>query len=110
MRTHDAPLDNPGMRLGDTSLIFANWHDDPSDPQNYYFEQTDDYLLNTIAQGTDIVITVSESALTLNQKVCGGCSGRLREVCGNLRGRDPPLQQRLGGRVSPEHQILGSLE
>ena len=25
MRTHDAPLDNPGMRLGDTSLIFANW-------------------------------------------------------------------------------------
>lgn len=61
MRTHDAPLDNPGMRLGDTSLIFANWHDDPSDPQNYYFEQTDDYLLNTIAQGTDIVYRLGVS-------------------------------------------------
>lgn len=43
-RFHDAPLDNPGMRLVDPNLIFANWHADANDPRNYYFRQTDDYL------------------------------------------------------------------
>ncbi len=43
-RFHDAPLDNPGMRLVDPNLIFANFHADADDPRNYYFRQTDDYL------------------------------------------------------------------
>ncbi len=45
-RFHDAPLDNPAMRLVDPHLIFANWHADENDPRNYYFRQTDDYLHN----------------------------------------------------------------
>lgn len=53
-RFHDAPLDNPGMRLVDPNLIFANFHADVDDPRNYYFKQSDDYLGNCRALGTDI--------------------------------------------------------
>jgi len=51
-RMHDCPLDNPGCRLVDVPMIFANFHDDPDDPRNYYFTQTDDYFKNCIACGT----------------------------------------------------------
>jgi len=53
-RFHDASLDNPGMRLIDPHLIFANWHADAADPRNYYFRQTDDYLRNCRNLDTDI--------------------------------------------------------
>ncbi|MGN0871828.1 MAG: hypothetical protein ACI4UV_11625, partial [Victivallales bacterium] len=53
-RLHDSPLENPGMRLVDVSLIFANFHADTDDPQNYYFTQTDDYIANCLATGTSI--------------------------------------------------------
>ncbi len=54
-RLHDAPLENPNMRLVDVNNIFANFHADPDDPRNYYFEQTDDYIANALACGTQIV-------------------------------------------------------
>ncbi len=53
-RFHDAPNDNPGMRLVDPHLIFANFHADADDPRNYYFRQTDDYLRQCHAMGTRI--------------------------------------------------------
>lgn len=53
-RFHDAPLDNPGMRLIDPNMIFSNWHADVDDPRNYYFRQTDDYLRNCRDLGTDL--------------------------------------------------------
>ena len=45
-RLHDAPLLNPGMRLVDIQHIFGNWKADESNPDNYYFKQTDDYIRN----------------------------------------------------------------
>ncbi len=53
-RLHDAPLDNPGMRLVDIQHIFGNFRADPADPDNYYFDQTDDYIANCLALGTQV--------------------------------------------------------
>ena len=87
MRTHDAPLDNPGVRLGDTSLIFANFHDDPADPRNYFFAPTDDYLRNTIAQGTDIVYRLGvsiEHSLRKYAAVAPADYAKFAEICAGV--------------------------
>lgn len=87
MRTHDAPLDNPGVRLGDTSLIFANFHDDPADPRNYFFAPTDDYLRNTIAQGTDIVYRLGvsiEHSLRKYAAVAPEDYAKFAEICAGV--------------------------
>ena len=60
-RLHDAPYDNPGMRLVDVHHIFANFHADAADPRNYYFKQTDDYIKNCIELGTGIIYRLGES-------------------------------------------------
>lgn len=54
MRTHDVPLSEPGSRLVDTIFVFPLEHADPSDPANYYFDQTDYYFENTMAQGPEV--------------------------------------------------------
>ena len=54
MRTHDAGLIEYGSRIVDTIFVFPLEHADPSDPRNYYFEQTDYYLKNTMDQGSQI--------------------------------------------------------
>ncbi|MBR2722911.1 MAG: hypothetical protein IKB77_01145 [Lentisphaeria bacterium] len=54
MRTHDVPLAEPGSRLVDTIFVFPLEHADPSDPANYYFDQTDFYFENTMAQGPEV--------------------------------------------------------
>ena len=54
MRTHDVPLSEPGSRLVDTIFVFPLEHADPSDPANYYFDQTDYYFKNTMAQGPEV--------------------------------------------------------
>ncbi len=46
VRLHDAPWDNNGIRLVDVHQIFGNLDADPSDPKNYYFGPTDDYIAN----------------------------------------------------------------
>ena len=51
VRLHDAPWDNEGMRLVDVHQIFGNLNADPSDPNNYYFEPTDDYIANILRGG-----------------------------------------------------------
>ncbi|MDD3154756.1 MAG: hypothetical protein PHS41_07805 [Victivallaceae bacterium] len=60
-RLHDAPLENPGMRLVDLPLIFANFHADAEDPRNYYFTQTDDYVANCYAAGTKVYYRLGAS-------------------------------------------------
>ena len=87
MRTHDAPLDNPGIRLGDISLIFANFHDDPADPRNYFFAPTDDYLRNTLAQGTDIVYRLGvsiEHSLRKYAAVAPEDYAKFAEICAGV--------------------------
>lgn len=54
MRTHDVPLSEPGSRLVDTIFVFPLEHADPADPRNYYFDQTDYYFENTMAQGPEV--------------------------------------------------------
>ncbi len=46
VRLHDIPLVNSGMKLVDVQDIFPIWNDhaDVTDPANYFFGPTDDYL------------------------------------------------------------------
>ncbi len=60
-RLHDAPWENPGMRLVDIPQIFANPKADPEDPESYYFDQTDDYIQNIIETGTGIIYRLGVS-------------------------------------------------
>lgn len=60
-RLHDAPLDNPGMKLVDIPQIFANFMADADDPANYYFAQTDDYVRSSIACGTPVLFRLGIS-------------------------------------------------
>lgn len=53
-RIHDAPWDNPNMKIADIPMIFANFHADADDPRNYFFDQTDDYLRTCIEGGTPV--------------------------------------------------------
>ncbi len=49
------------MRLVDLPLIFANPEADAEDPDNYYFAQTDDYIANCIACGTEVYYRLGTS-------------------------------------------------
>lgn len=60
-RLHDAPLDNPGMRLVDIPCVFPNLNADPNDPRSYYFEQTDHYIQNALDYGTRIMYRLGVS-------------------------------------------------
>lgn len=60
-RLHDAPLQNPGWRLVDVQQIFGRFDADPNDPENYYFEQTDEYIRNIIESGSRIVYRLGSS-------------------------------------------------
>ena len=61
VRLHDAPWDNPGLRLVDMHLIFGNMNDDPADPANYYFDATDDYIKTIIDGGAPIMYRLGVS-------------------------------------------------
>lgn len=60
-RFHDAPLDDPGMRLVDVSRVFPLFHADPQDPENYFFAQTDDYIASCLATGSKVSYRLGES-------------------------------------------------
>jgi len=51
VRLHDVPLDNQGIRLVDVHQIFANLKADPKNPDNYFFEPTDDYIAKILKGG-----------------------------------------------------------
>ncbi len=61
VRLHDVPLVNDGIRLVDVQHIFGNFHADPTDPKNYYFEPTDDYVANIRKSGADVVYRLGTS-------------------------------------------------
>ncbi len=61
VRLHDVPLDNPGMRLVDVPQIFGNLKADPSDPDSYYFDATDDYIRRIIESGSKIIYRLGTS-------------------------------------------------
>lgn len=54
VRFHDPTVENSPMKIIDIHNIFPLFHLDESDPKNYFFEQTDDYLSQL--QGKDINI------------------------------------------------------
>ena len=65
VRLHDVPLQNKGMMIVDTNMVFPLFHADPNDPRNYLFGETDDYLKAATAKGAKIVyrlgITIDHS-------------------------------------------------
>ena len=60
-RLHDAPCTHGGMRLVDVQHIFGNWNADPEDPDNYYFDQTDEYIRRMVEDGTEIMYRLGTS-------------------------------------------------
>ena len=60
-RLHDAPCTHAGMRLVDVHQIFGNWNADPEDPDNYYFDQTDEYIRRMVEDGTPIMYRLGTS-------------------------------------------------
>lgn len=54
VRLHDIPLSEPGSRMVDTTFVFPLKKADPTNPDNYYFEQTDYYFQNTMSVGAEI--------------------------------------------------------
>lgn len=60
-RLHDAPLNNPGMRLADIQLIFGNMNADANLEQNYYFRETDEYIDLIRRSGSDIMYRLGTS-------------------------------------------------
>lgn len=61
IRYHDAPLENPGMYLMDIHAIFPLFHLDETDPKNYRFAQTDDYLQVIAQTGAKIDFRLGET-------------------------------------------------
>ena len=60
-RLHDIPIANPSMRLVDTHQIFGNEAADAQNPENYYFEQTDDYIRTILATGSRVLYRLGTS-------------------------------------------------
>lgn len=71
-RTHDWALWNTGQRIIDTHFIFPLMHLDPADPQNYYFDATDEILKITQDAGSRIFYrlgtSIEHSGLRPDQK------------------------------------------
>jgi len=61
IRLHDIPLQNPGMRVVDTTQIFGRFDADANDPKNYYWPATDDYLKRIIDGGSKIIYRLGAS-------------------------------------------------
>ena len=59
IRTHDVPWFS--MPAVDVHTIFTNFDLDPSDPGNYNFRQTDDYIASLVETGAEIVYRLGES-------------------------------------------------
>ncbi len=61
VRTHDVSLQNPGLMICDTDMIFPLFHADANDPRNYIFKPTDDYLKVASAEGAKILFRLGVS-------------------------------------------------
>ncbi len=61
VRTHDVSLQNPGLMICDTDMIFPLFHADVNDSRNYIFKPTDDYLKVASARGAKILFRLGVS-------------------------------------------------
>ena len=61
IRLHDAPWDNPGLRLVDVQHIFGNFKADAKNPDNYFFAPTDDYIKRILDGGSKVVYRLGTS-------------------------------------------------
>lgn len=61
VRTHDISLQNSGLLIGDTDMIFPLMHADASDPKSYIFKPTDDYLKIATKDGAKVVFRLGVS-------------------------------------------------
>ncbi len=66
IRLHDTNWPHP--REVDYYTIFPDFEKDPSDPENYHFETTDQYVKECIATGANIVFRLGVSIEHANQK------------------------------------------
>ena len=61
VRLHDVPLENVGMRLVDYNQIFGNMYADATEPRNYDFRATDDYIGNIRNLGSEVIYRLGTS-------------------------------------------------
>ena len=61
VRTHDVSLQNEGLLIADTDMIFPLKHADADDPKNYIFKPTDDYLKIASQNGAKIIFRLGIS-------------------------------------------------
>ena len=61
IRFHDAPMDNPGFVLVDIHRIFPLFHQNETDPRNYVFGQTDDYMAPIANSNAEIDFRLGET-------------------------------------------------
>ena len=55
VRLHDISLQNPGLMIVDTDMVFPLFHADAKDPKNYIFKPTDDYIKISTKEGAKII-------------------------------------------------------
>ena len=62
-RTHDAALyaGYGGAHVADISALFPDFDADPTDPESYDFDLTDDYLQSIIDAGTQVFFRLGQS-------------------------------------------------
>ena len=61
VRLHDVSLVESGLQIVDTDMVFPLFHADSSDPKNYIFKPTDDYIKASTAKGSKIVYRLGVS-------------------------------------------------
>lgn len=89
IRFHDAPLENPGQQLIDIHRIFPLFHADETDPRNYFFGQTDDYLAAIPENDAEIDFRLGETIdHSLNARLIGAPADmeKWARICRNIIG------------------------
>ncbi len=61
VRLHDISLQNPGLMIVDTDMVFPLFHADAKDPKNYIFKPTDDYIKISTKEGAKIIYRLGVS-------------------------------------------------
>ena len=89
IRLHDIPLFNAGQRLVDTQFVFGNFACDPSDPANYYFKATDEYIRMLRECGAEpfyrLGVSIEHTAGTYNAEPPADYAKWAEICCGIIR-------------------------
>lgn len=86
VRLHDVSLQNPGLMIVDTDMIFPIAHADVSDPRNYIFKPTDDYIKICIKDGAEVIYRLGPSIDHSEAKYRTGMpeAKKWAEICCNI--------------------------